>query len=216
MNKESLHDMILSNIMSFKVITKKLSEDVFFGYSENESRFVDFKKKEIYVEFCTDDVVWYKEGKLNFVSQCHIEVEDVVDGIGLVGKHRDAYGTILTNQGLLLNNYDAGFYEQEKNEKGFCNVIGFATVTQEGVVRFSQVVYSFKFCRLIIRDDVRHRLPYQPDLMYDFNGKRAVYRYGSKLTIRTTLDVYAQLDKKYWQSEKYKHHLSYPRLVLLG
>lgn len=208
----SLHDFILNQILSFSVKLKEVKEDEFHQWYEDCS--INYITKEIEVQFCKDEINWIKEGKLNFASKCYVDVESIVKGFKLNGEYIDAYGSVIINNELLLNNYDASFEEQDKNEKGFCNVLGFATITNKGVVRFSQVVYSFLFNKLIVRDSVTYQLPFKPNLKKDFGGKRATYRNGSILSLRTDLSVYKKVDRRYWQSDKHKGNLSYPRLQL--
>ena len=208
----SLHDFILKQILSFSVNLKEVKEDEFHKCYEDCS--INYITKEIEIQFCKDEINWIKEGKLNFAAKCCVDVESIVKGLNLNGENIDAYGSIIINNELLLNNYDVSFEEQDKNEKGFCNVLGFATITNKGVVRFSQVVYSFLFKKLIIRDDVTYHLPFKPNLKKDFGGKRAIYRNNSIFSFRTNLSVYKKVDKKYWQSDKHKDDLSYPRFQL--
>ena len=101
-----------------------------------------------------------------------------------------------------------------KNPKGFVNVLGFATINNNGVVRFTQIVYSFLFKRLIVRDDVRHQLPFKVRLKSDFGGKRALYKDNNVISIRTTKNVYKKSPKTYHQSDEHKESLSYPRLEI--
>jgi hypothetical protein len=208
----SLHDFILKNILSFSVNIKEVKEDEFHQWYEECS--INYEKREIEVQICKDEINWIKEGKLKFASKCYVDVESIVKGFALKGEYIDAYVSIIVDNELLLNNYDAVFEEQDKNEKGFCNVLGFATITNKGIVRFSQVVYSFLFNKLIIRDDITFQLPFKPNLKNDFGGKRATYRTGCKLSLRTNMSVYKKVDKKYWQPDSRKNDLSYPRLVL--
>lgn len=208
----SIHEFVLKSILSFSVKIKDVSLNEFEQFYEECS--IDYDKKEIEIQVCREEINWIKEGKLNFASRCYIDIESIVKGLKIEGEPIDAYGSILTKNELLLNNYDAEFEEQNKSEKGFCNVLGFATISKKGVVRFSQITYSFLFNKLIVRDNVISQLPFKPNLKNDFGGKRATYRNGSLLSLRTNLKVYKKVDKKYWQLDKYKNDLSYPRLQL--
>jgi len=190
-----------------------MDKDTFFNTEYNHP--IDTQDNKIIIEVCTDEINWIKEGKLNFASRCWIDVEDIIQALQLKGEHIDGYGSMIIGNELLLNNHDAMFEESDKNEKGFCNIIGFATVNNEGLVRFTQIVYSFLFEKIIIRDNINLKLPFKPNLELDFGGKRATYRIGSILSLRTNMDVYSKVNKKYWQSDRKKNDTSYPRLQLL-
>lgn len=208
----SLHDLILYKILAFKVIFKEVERDVFLDWIENCT--VDYDNNKLEIQICKDTINWIKEGKLNFASRCFLDVESIVKGFNINGDYIDSYGSVLVKNELLLNNYDCVLTENNKSEKGFCDVIGFATINNKGDVRFTQIVYSFLFKKLIIRDDVKYKLPFKPKLKTDFGGKRAMYRRGSILSLRTNISVYKKVDKKHWQSDRRKNDLSYPRLLL--
>ena len=207
-----LHDYIIKTIINFTPIIKDVNEDIFHEWYEKCS--INYIEKTIEIKVCKDEINWVKEGKLKFASKCYVDVESIVKGLNLKGDYIDAYGSIIVNNELLLNDYDACFKEQDKNEKGFCHILGFVTINKNGKVRFSQIVYSFLFNKIIVRDDVNYKLPLKPNLKKDFGGKRATYRYGNVLSLRTNLSVYKKVDKKHCQSDKYKNNLSYPRLLL--
>ena len=209
---KNLHETLLKNILSFKPIIKEVGEDDFFKWYDECS--INYKTKEIEIQVCKDEINWIKEGKLKFASRCYVDVESIVKGFELKGNWVDAYGSIIVGNELLLNNYDATFFEDENNPKGFVNIIGFTTIDKFGKVRFSQIVYSFRFNKLLVRDDVTYMLPFKPNLETDFGGKRGTYRNGSLLSLRTTMEVYDKVDKKFHQSDSRKDDLSYPRLEL--
>jgi len=48
----------------------------------------------------------------------------------------------------------------------------------------------------------------------DFGGKRATYRHGSVLSLRTHKGIYERCGEEFKQSEKRKGDLSYPRLII--
>jgi hypothetical protein len=208
----SLHDFIVASIMCFNPVVKEVSVEQLDLVWCDES--IDYNNMIVNVYVFREEKDWIGEGKTNFFSLCYSNIEGLVKGLKIEGEKIDAYFSTLFGDELLLNNYDADFYEQNQSEKGFCNVLGFATVNKDGKVRFTQIVYSFLFKRLIVRDDVMYQLPFIPNLRKDFGGKRAVYRNGSTLSLRTNLSVYDKVAKKYWQSERSKGELSYPRLLL--
>ena len=205
---KTLHETLLTKLLSFKPVIKEVTYEEFFESYDDCS--INYRTKEIEIQVSKEKIEWIRPNKANISARCYIDVESIVKGFELNGKCVDAYGSIIVGNDLLLNNYDALFCEEE----GFVNIIGFATVNKNGKVRFSQIVYSFKFNKLLVRDDVTYTLPFKPNLEEDFGGKRATYRNGSILSIRTTMDVYDKVDKKYHQSDSRKNDLSYPRLEL--
>jgi hypothetical protein len=210
-NKSSiLHDEILSELMSYTPLVIQQDIEEFNWGDNNES--IDTDRRQIIIRFSYPPQEDYN---ISFCSECSIDVEKLVERLHIKGECLDAYGSIYTDRGVLLNNYDASFTEDRCNEDGFCNVIGFATISKDKIVRFTQIVYSFKFKKLIIRDDVFYKLPQKVNIKTDFGGKRATYRHGSQLSLRTSLDVYKKVSDDYKQSDKYKNDLSYPRLILM-
>lgn len=213
----NLHEYIKNTLLSYNVIIHETNHYAEYdSFYDRGNKSIDFLKNEIHIIVCLEELNWVKEGKQNFVSSCCIDVEDIVHGLNIKGKCVDAYCSIISNNTLLLNNYDAVFYEYEKNSKGFCNILGFSTIDANGLVKFSQIVYNFKYKKLIVRDYVEHKLPFKPDLENDFGGKRATYRHGNILSLRTNENVYLKTTPKYHQSEKHINDLSYPRLELHG
>lgn len=207
-----IHDDILSTLLSYKIVVKSVSYESYVDHEDN--KYIDCDKKEINIFTCHDEVNYIGIGKRNFIAKCCDDISDVIDGLKLSGEWLDSYGTLLINGELLLNNYDIGATETDFDPNGFCDILAFATISKTGIVRYSQIVYSFKFKRLMIRDDVKFALPYKVNLQKDFSGKRAVYRIGRILSLRTRKGVYKKVDQKYHQSDKRKDDLSYPRLQL--
>src|SRR5574343_220454 len=115
---------------------------------------------------------------------------------------RDNFGLTLLQELKLIKNKKITIQNADAYGTVFCF---------NNVIRFTQIVYSLKYQRLIVRDDVCYELPFNISL-YDFGGKRAVYRNHSVLSLRTCLEVYDKVDKQYHQSDKLKDTLSYPRL----
>lgn len=208
----SLHRNIVDTILSFTPSIKEVDADEFTSWYEDCS--IDYENRIIEIQVCREEINWIREGKQKFNSKCFVDVESIVNGFKLKGEFIDAYGSVIVGDELLLNNYDACFYEQDKNETGFVNVLGFCTINGNGVVEFSQIVYSFLFNRFIVRDYIKHILPFKPNLKEDFGGKRATYRNGSVLSLRTNLNVYKKVSEKYQQSRDRKDDLSYPRLQI--
>lgn len=199
-----LHDSILE-LLTWKPIIKSLTVDDFFSFNGEK---LDFSNKKIIILTAEDE-------EHNFLSYCDIEVEYLVDNNYIDGEVIDAYGSIYKDNILLLNNYDAEFNQNQTDPvNGFCNIIGFATIDSKGNVRFSQIVYSFKTKELKLNDDVSIKLPFKPDLSKDFGGKRATYKGGHILSLRTTMEVYEKTSKIYHQPDSEKNTLSYPRLIL--
>lgn len=209
-----IHSIIINELLKFKPVIVDVDSDTFIDCLEECT--IDYDKKEIYIQVCKEELIWRDEGVLDFASRSYVDVESLIEGFDIIGNYRDAYGSILTDddETLLLNNYDACFYEENKSEDGFCNVIGFATITSSGVIRFTQLVYSFLHNKLIVRDDVSYQLTFTPDLNNDFGGKRAVYRYDNILSLRCDPDLYKKVDKNHHQSDEHKNDLSYPRFII--
>ena len=207
--KKTIHQYIIDELLTFKPVIVNVSVKKFCDGDFDE---ISFEKREIYIYVCKKEINYIKEGKQKFNSRCSIDVGSLI--LPIKGDCLDAYGTILFKNELLLNNYDSIFTEADKNPKGFVNVLGFATINNNGVVRFTQIVYSFLFKRLIVRDDVRHQLPFKVRLKSDFGGKRALYKDNNVISIRTTKNVYKKSPKTYHQSDEHKESLSYPRLEI--
>lgn len=208
--KLSIHDEIINRILSCNVNIIDQSYDVYLD-SLHDYLFANI----IQIYTCHDEIHWIKEGKQNFAAKCYIDIERVLQEFKINGNFVDAYGSIIIGDELILNNYDASFIEDTLNPFGFVNILGFASI-HNNVARFTQIVYSFKFKKLIIRDDVSYTLPFIANIETDFGGKRATYRYGNILSLRTNLQVYKKIPDKYKQSDNCKDQLSYPRLILQG
>ena len=204
-----IHQQLIDLLLFYTSIVMEVPPEVYDDCFDGSC--IDFKKREIYIQ-----TIHYLDRKDQpaFDSRCYISIEDITRHFYKDGRFVDGYGSVLVDDTLLLNNSDADFYEDSENKLGFCNILGFASVTVDGLVRFSQIVYSFKFKRLLLRDDVTHQLPFKVDLDKDLGGKRAVYKHHNILSIRTNLDVYKKADKKYHQSDRFKNTLSYPRLII--
>lgn len=225
-----LHQKIIDKILSLPVkinymtakteyILNKLGKD-----DECYSKITNKKIVLVIREYKTNGVSFsnYSAFRDNFGLTLLQELK-LIKNKKITIQNADAYGTVFwfNNHNDLcgiLNNYDSNFlsdYGTDYNENNyleFVNVLGFATIFNN-VIRFTQIVYSLKYQRLIVRDDVCYELPFNISL-YDFGGKRAVYRNHSVLSLRTCLEVYDKVDKQYHQSDKLKDTLSYPRLLL--
>jgi hypothetical protein len=208
----NLHNTIVEAFLNFNPVISVVNKDMFFEYPDTD--FVNYASNEIKIEMCKDGIE-YCDGTISyFESRCIVDLERILNGLKIQHENIDGYGSAIAGNELLLNNYDAIFEEDANNSAGFCNVLGFATVDNLGNVKFSQVVYSFKFNKCIVRDQFNIKLPFVPDLKSDFGGKRATYRYGNILSLRTTLSVYDKVDNKYKQHKRKENTLSYPRLIL--
>lgn len=209
-NVSLIHDKIINAILSSHVNVIDQSYD---RYLDSLHDYILPNIINIYT--CHDEIHWIVEGKKSFAAKCHIDIEQLLKILNINGIWKDAYGSIIIKNELILNNHDADFVSDRLNPLGFINVLGFASI-HKNIARFTQIVYSFKFKRLMVRDDVSYKLPFDCDIHTDFGGKRATYRYGNILSLRTTLDVYDKVDNKYKQSDDYINNLSYPRLILRG
>lgn len=217
-NKISLHDKIIKTILSLKPVITEYKEFPLHWLEESHPA-LDLDKNQIYIYVDNQTNGFIKGREVNFSSWTNLDVSTLVKKMNLKGDYVDAYGSILVDNELLLNNYDMvvdGMLDlYSYNKKGFCDVLSFVTINKKGHVRFTQIVYSFKFNRLMIRDNVTYQIPFKVDLKKDFGGKRATYRHGSILSLRLKCSKYSKkIPVENRQPDSYKNDLSYPRLIL--
>lgn len=217
-NKISLHDKIINTILSLKPMMTEYKEFPLHWLEESQP-VLDLDKNEIYIYVDNETKGFIKGNQVDFSSWSTLDVETLVKKMNLKGDYVDAYGSILVDNELLLNNYDMvvdGMLDlYSYNKKGFCDILSFVTISKKGQVRFTQIVYSFKFSRLMVRDDVTYQIPFKVNLRKDFGGKRATYRYGSILSLRLKCSKYSKkVPIENRQSDEDKNNLSYPRLIL--
>ena len=124
----------------------------------------------------------------------------------------DAYGSVVIKNVLFLNDYDKGGYDSL-----YVDLVTITSINRKGEVRCTTISYHVKYGRIICRDDVNSKLPDAfKRVRYDMlGGKRAVYRYGNKISIRLRMNDYNKgIPAENRQSDKQKNTLSYPRLIL--
>lgn len=182
-------------------------------------------------------VVSFSKGiddKSRLYYNAEINLKDIISLFTTQGEIVDAYGGLYKKIPIftgsedqlnkkesfkhfhVLNNYDHDVIEKYISD---CNDIHWLTVLvlttiYDDVVRYTHIVYSLKYQKLIIRDDVCYQLPFIVDNKNYFGNKRGVYRQHSNLSIRTCMNVYNKVDKQYHQPDEAKNTLSYPRLIL--
>lgn len=209
--KESakIHDIVLDFLLNLKPILKKVGKKHI--YQCFESDLINYVDNTIIIEYYNKSIKdWYDNEKLFYGRTC-VTSENLSVGLKIVGKPIDAYGSILTKDGLLLNNYDGDFDEDCWSNNGYCDIYSFATISESGVIRFSQVIYSFAENKIKLHEDITHNLSFIPDLNHEFGGKRALYRYDNILSIRTIEEVYDKIDDDFKQPYSSIESLSYPR-----
>ena len=216
--KTSSHQKIVDFMLGLNVVFHMVDVDTF--NSDYDGDCINFEKNDIYIRVCNEEIEWIEYGKRNFAASTYVDLEDTLNRLGLKPikdiDFIDSYGSRIVDGELILNNWDIGTYPNVNslNPKGFVDILEFASVDISGLVRYTNIVYSLLFKRIIIRDDLTYKLPFKPHLRNDFGGKRATYKVGCNLSLRTTLDVYKKVDVTYKQSDKHKDTLSYPRLIL--
>jgi hypothetical protein len=207
----TIHQQIVNRILSLKPIERNCDIDTLnYGYEENQ---YDLETNKIYIDVCRDDMEDEKGNDISISFQTLVCIEDALEDLFIMGKRLDAYGSTLIGDELILNNYDLTIDDKNTSEDGFCMVLAFASV-RNNKVRFSSIIYDFEKKELVLQEDFHIVLPFKVNLKEDFSGKRAVYRYDNIVSLRTTLEVYEKVDKKFHQSDECKNDLSYPRLIL--
>jgi hypothetical protein len=210
-NYAKIHDTVLNFLLKLKPKLVEVYEDD-VDYFEDDS--INYDINEIIIQYFDGYCYDYKRNPKLFHSATCVTSEPLIEGLCLVGKQIDAYGSILTKDGLLLNNEDMPIIEDNYNSKGYCHIYSFATISETGVVRFSQVVYNFFYKKILIQEDKYYQLPFVPNLSEDFGGKRATYRFDNILSLRTNTNVYTKVDSSLHQPNSESKSLSYPRLLL--
>lgn len=178
-----VHDYILKKLFALSVQERKWVEgddsepnpdDWYNSLSEDKST--------IFV-----DTWWWSlpEGDYRYCNCC-LGVNDIQKAFDISGDYcNDDYGTIDTKiGGVLLNSYGLEPFEDYENEDGFCHIAAFATVSDTGVVRYSQIVYDLPKKCLVLREDVCYNMYMNSVKLKLFGMKRACYRNeGESLTV---------------------------------
>ncbi len=169
-----VHDYILQKLLALKVEQRQWVEgddgepnpdDWYDSFAEDRSTiFID---------------MWYwsvPEGDFRYCN-CSVGVNDIKEAFGIDGNYcNDDYGTVQTEiGGVLLNDYGLDPHENYADENGYCNVLAFATISDTGVVRYSQVVYDLPTKRLVLRKDICYNMPMDTVKPQLFGMKRACY-----------------------------------------
>jgi hypothetical protein len=190
-----IHDYILQKLFAVKVELRLWVEgddgepDAGVWYNSMSE-----DKSTIFV-----DTWWWSvpEGDYRYCNCC-LGVNDIKEAFDIKGSYcNDDYGTINTKiGGVLLNDYGLDPHEDFENKKGFCHVAAFATVSNSGVIRYSQVVYSLRFKRLILRDDICYNMPMDNTEANLYGLKRACYRHSKKMFVAYNYQYYTFSDIK--------------------
>lgn len=171
-----IHDCIIAEVLKFSVKIRLNEYDW-----RKEMQYLDAESRTIIVDVLSDESYFW--------SACYLSFYELANCLGV---HYYSDITTRTQGGYILGDYDMRTNNDgSEYPKGWCNVISFTTVSNSGVVRHSQIAYSHRFNRLVLRDDVCYQLPKkltkEPYLGFT-EYKRPQHRIHSTLFLRNTYD----------------------------
>jgi hypothetical protein len=197
--EKTLHNRIINFILGLKPLVKEVDNNTLVDaqYYQHEYEGIDLVNKTLNILF-TNEPIHYRGYKFDFNAFCLAEFDKVCYKFAnKKSKSTDPYGSVLIGSELLYNNYYIECSQQENNPKGFVNVFSFATMNKNGVFRFSQIVYSFFFKRLVLRTDICYQLPniFKLDEVVSHKRRLTKSEYDNVLRLIVEEDQYNALPK---------------------
>lgn len=161
-----IHDKYVSFVKQMTPIVLDASK--FDSEMDSEKPFYDLDLNELYIYKFNDNY-----------SESYIGIEELNSIFKIKGEHTDGYGTVIVSKDeMVLSNYD--FYPDEPNES-YTHIIGFCTIYKR-IVRYTQIVYSFKINKIIVRENQYYKLPKSAKTA-EIGSKRCIGKYNNILRV---------------------------------